>query len=104
MGSIPNYYRPPLFLPLYWRDELSGTLPRAVDSYLKNRISGESILDSDVTILREYIVHYINAPCWDGNGFKSELRELRSAAMELDSATEIGAWIEKAMKIGLDPL
>ena len=105
MSPIPDYYRPPLGLPLAWRDELSGELARAVEAYLDNRISGETVLDEQITMLREYLVHYIDAPCWNSQiEFAIELSDLRASARELDSATEISEWIAKAMEIGLDPL
>lgn len=104
MSVIPNFYREPLGLPLNWRDGVSGELAKAVEAYLDNRIDGTTITDDQVTMLREYICHYINAPCWGCPEFDSELRDLRASAPELDSATEISEWISKALEIGLDPL
>lgn len=103
MSRIPNFYRPPLNLPLYWRDEVSGALPCAIEAYLDNRISGLTVTDEQITLIREYLVHYIDAPCWDSEEFASELKELRASVRELDSATEISEWIFKSMEIGLDP-
>ena len=101
---IPNFYRPPLNLPLNWRDEVSGVLPAAVEAYLDNRIEGTTITDAQITVLREYIVHYINAPCWDNPEFVTELAHLRTVAPGLDTATDIAEFIRLAMDIGLDPL
>jgi hypothetical protein len=101
---LATAYRLPFGLPLRWQDEQSGELSRAIEAYLDNRISGETVTDAQITLVRDYIVYYIDAPCWNQEEFVDELRGLRSSARELDSATEISEWIGKAMDIGLDPL
>ena len=101
---MPEIYKPPLGLPFHWQHEVSGRLATAVTAYLDNRIHKETIAEEDVTILREYLVHYINAPCWNNEEFASQLTALRSSAPTLDSATKISEWIWDAMEIGLDPL
>lgn len=100
----------PLWLPLNWRNETSGQLARAVDAYLDNRVVGTEISVLAVEVVRDYLIHYIHAPCWTRN-FEPEdldgvriLTELRYEAMHLDSPDAIGAWIRKGMEIGLDPL
>lgn len=104
MNLIPNFYRPPLCLPLNWHDEVSGRLRKAIHAYLDNRIDGTPILAEDVLIVCEYMRHYINAPCWDNPEFIDELLSLRDGAKKLTSPQEIADWIRKAMEIGLDPL
>lgn len=102
---IPNFYRPPLGLPLNWHDEVSGILAAAVNAYLDNRIEGKPITDEQVSLVRTYIVHYIGAPCWDNEEFSKELALLRrTARRELRTPEDIGKWICDAMEIGLDPL
>lgn len=101
---IPNFYRPPLGLPLNWRDEVSGILVAAVNAYLDNRIDGTPITDEQISFVRTYIVHYIGAPCWDNEEFSQELAFLRRTARELKTPDDIGKWICSAMDIGLDPL
>jgi hypothetical protein len=104
MNRMPTFYKPPLGLPFNWRDEMSGELPAAVAAYLDNRIDGTTITDAQIALLREFLIHYINAPCWDNGAFESELNNLRESAPHLDSATEISEWIFQCMEIGLDPL
>lgn len=104
MTLIPDFYRPPLGLPLNWRDEVSGVLSGAVAAYLDNRVDGKPIGAHDLDLVREYIVHYIDAPCWDNDEFSQELAFLRRTARELRTPENIGKWIRDAMEIGLDPL
>ena len=105
-STMPRFYRAPLGLPFYWRDEESGQLRKAVESYLDNRLHGTTITDEQIGLVRDYIVHYIDAPCWNTEDpeLQSDLKNLRTSARELDSATEIGEWIFKALDLGLDPL
>ncbi|MEH2246393.1 hypothetical protein [Nostoc sp.] len=74
LRRIPNIYRPSLGLPLNWRDETSGELPRVVSKYF----SSQYLNTNEIALLAEYCRHYINAPCWDSNeGFTTELAALR---------------------------
>jgi hypothetical protein len=104
MSRMPNFYRPPLNLPFNWHDEVSGELPRAVAAYLDNRIDGSPLTYAQIVLLREYLVHYIDAPCWDNPEFANELLDLRKSAREIESAGDIAEWVLKGMDIGLDPL
>lgn len=101
---IPNFYRQPLGLPLNWRDEISGELPKAVSAYLDNRIDGKKMSFFHTNLVCDYMRHYINAPCWDNPEFTDELLALRDLAKRLSSPQEVADWIRKAMEIGLDPL
>ncbi|HYW17968.1 MAG TPA: hypothetical protein VE956_01420, partial [Nodularia sp. (in: cyanobacteria)] len=97
---IPNIYRPPLGLPLNWRDETSGELPRAVFKYF----SSQSLTADEISLMAEYCQHYINAPCWDATGgFPNELAALRQSANSLSSVSEIGQWINDCLEIAIDP-
>ena len=97
---IPDFY--PQGLPLYWRDETSGEMAKIVEKYL----FGLPLCDEEFFVLRGYLAHYINAPCWDfpGNAFAAELAEARAAVQELNTARDVDAWIVKLLEIGLDPL
>lgn len=100
----------PLWLPLNWRNETSGQLSRAVEAYLDNRVEGTPINVLAIEVVRDYLIHYIHAPCWTKNLDAEDedgariLGELRFEAMHLASPDAIGQWIGKAMQIGLDPL
>ena len=104
MRKIPAFY--PQGLPLYWRDEESGQLAKAVNAYLDNRLHGTTVTDEQIGLVRDYFVHYIDAPCWDSDDpdIQAYLQNLRTSARELDSATKISEWIVKALDICLDPL
>lgn len=106
---IPNFYRPPLGLPLYWHDEVSGILRIAVHAYLEHRISAHKPApDSEqFALLKSYVIHHINAPCWDAvceGVFEKALAALRRDAALLETSDDIAAYINQAMEIGLDPL
>jgi hypothetical protein len=97
---IPNVYRPPLGLPLNWKDETSGELPRAVFKFF----SSQQLSPEEISLVAEYCQHYINAPCWDGNeGFPDELAALRQSANSLSSVREISQWINACLQIAIDP-
>lgn len=97
---IPNIYRPPLGLPLNWRDETSGELPSAVFKYFNS----ESLQKSEISLIAEYCQHYINAPCWDATGgFPTELAALRQTAATLSTVSEINQWIDACLEIAIDP-
>lgn len=105
-----EFHWAPLWLPFNWRNEVSGRLPTAIKAYLDNRVEKTPMEQGQVTSVRDYLIHYIHAPCWtenldpdDADGSRI-LSELRFEAMHLASPEAIGAWIRKAMDIGLDPL
>jgi hypothetical protein len=105
-SGMPAFYRPPFGLPFYWMDEMSGVLRGAVRAFLDSRVMpGNPAVDVDqVAALREYLVHFINAPCFDDTGFGAELAKLREDVGGLGSADEIARWIGECMQIGIDPL
>ena len=95
---IPNIYRPPLGLPLNWRDETSGELPRVVFKYFNSQY----LTTNQIALLAEYCRHYINAPCWDATGgFPDELAVLRQSANLLSSVREISQWINDCLEIAM---
>lgn len=110
---MPNFYRPPLGLPLYWRDEVTGELERAVMDYYRVvlREPGQGPLSpQQLKLLRDYVVHFINAPCWERNCVRcgdddslAVLKELRARAATLASVNSIARWTEEAAEIALDP-
>jgi len=54
--------------------------------------------------MRDYLEHYIKAPCWDTPVFEAKLKQLREAAQTLRTVEEIHDWIHKCLDIGMDPL
>lgn len=97
---IPNVYRPPLGLPLNWRDETSEELPRAIFKYFSSR----SLTPEEISLVAEYCQHCINAPCWDATGgFPDKLAVLRESAKLLSSVSEINQWVDSCLEIAIDP-
>lgn len=101
---MPLVYKLPLGLPFYWRDEVSGELPAAVNAYLDCRIDQKPFTLAQAELVRDYLIHWINAPCWEHPEFAQDLAKLREKVKTLNTADEIGAWIWEALEIGLDPL
>ncbi|MEH2390039.1 MAG: hypothetical protein V7K14_30600 [Nostoc sp.] len=97
---IPDIYRPPLGLPLNWKDETSGELSNAVFKYFGR----EHLFPEEITLLAEFCQHFINAPCWDANeGFPNELAALRQSAAVISTVPDISRWISACLEIGIDP-
>jgi hypothetical protein len=105
-GYLPGFYRPPLGLPYNWRDELTGQIPAAVNAYLDHRVdpANPPPTPTQFAILQAYLVHYINAPCWDGSGFTAELAQLRAAIQRAQTPDDLARWIHDCLQIGIDPL
>jgi hypothetical protein len=98
--TYPNIYRPPLGLPLNWKDETSGKLRGAVFKFFSSR----TLTPEEITLLAQYCQHYINAPCWDATGgFPDQLVALRRSATLLSSADDISDWINRCFEIAIDP-
>jgi hypothetical protein len=101
-------YRPPLGLPLYWRDEQSGVLAAAINAYLDNRLQGKELTEDQFELLVAWCGHYIGAPCWDhmlnDEEMGAVLDRLRKRVKELNTADEVGEWIAECLDVGLDPL
>ncbi|MEH2157409.1 hypothetical protein [Nostoc sp.] len=99
-SRIPNIYRPPMGLPLNWRDETSEELPRVVFKFF----SSQHLTADEISLIAEYCQHYINAPCWDAaGGFPDELAALRQSANSLSTVGEITQWINACLEIAIDP-
>jgi hypothetical protein len=108
---IPPLYKnigPVFGLPLRWQDEVSGVLVTAVKRYLNHCIDGTSIDEIDLELVRAYLQHYIDAPCWnhmkDIEEMAPELAGLRSDIRNLKTPDQIGRWIGRCMDLGMDPL
>lgn len=108
MVFIPNVYRPPLGLPLYWRDDQSGVLADAIKAYLDERIEGKQMTAEQFDLVRAFLSYYINAPCWSRNLTDDEksvrLMALRADVRNLKKPDDISGWIRRCLDIGLDPL
>lgn len=93
--------------PLAWRDDKSGQLPEAVQTYFTFRIGeGPEPTSRQRLILAAYCAYHINAPCWDatcGENLAEELQALRLIAEKLLTIEDIADYTNQAIDIGLDP-
>lgn len=105
---IPPIYNDPygLGLPLRWQDETSGELVAAVLAYFEKK----PLTERQFALVRAYVIHYINAPCWAEQGCQGdpecleELAGLREGANKLQKQDEILPWIYECLDVGIDPL
>ncbi|MEH2031330.1 MAG: hypothetical protein V7K67_16975 [Nostoc sp.] len=99
-SRIPNVYRPPMGLPLNWKDETSGELRAVVFKFF----SSQYLRIDEISLIAEYCRHFINAPCWDAaGGFPDELAALRQSANSISSVSDINQWINACFEIAIDP-
>lgn len=105
MSRMPTEYQSPLGIPLSWQHEVSGELSAAVAAYLNYMMEGSEITPAQITLVRDFLRYFIEAPCWwREDVFEEQLKELRESAARLDSPEAIDAWIWRALDIGIDPL
>jgi hypothetical protein len=110
-------YLEPFGLPLRWLDDVTGDLPRAVNEYLDNRIDGHPITDQNLSLVIDYLVHVICAPCWNESArlavaegdetLAAELIQLRldiAVHETVKTPEQVAAWIRRCVAIGIDPL
>lgn len=103
-SNMPGYiFAKGMYIPRRWQDDRSGRLPQAVMAYLYWEPDMNPLDPPLLRLLVDYLIHYIDAPCWNGN-FVPEIADLRLQAGSLQSANDVRAWIEACMVIGLDPL
>lgn len=99
--TVLNLYLPPNGTPLFWMNEQSGKLARAVRRFLDSRLGdAEKPDEDDLKLLVNYLSYYIHAPCWRGEG----LPTLRERVNKLSTENEISEWIRDALQAGFDPL
>lgn len=98
-------YPNPGGLPFYWQDEVSGQLAAAINALLDHKVDGAPAPnEAQLSLIQQYLDHYIHAPCWEGTPLDDELAELRRQAPAIKTVIDIDAFISKALAIGLDPL
>jgi hypothetical protein len=103
---MPSDY--PNNAPLYWRNETSGRLSKAIHQY-----SACTVYDQDkqedrqnfdpgyISLIRGYFFHWINAPGWSDS---QELTQLRKEVRCIHSIDDIDRFLDNALKVGIDPL
>jgi len=108
---IPNIYRDVGHvkgLPLNWRDDVTGQLPAAVNAYLDHGIDGTPLTTAQLGLVREFMMHYIGAPCWDhmneDESLAADLAALRRDVVTLQTPEQMREWIHRCLDLGIDPL
>jgi len=96
-------YRPPLGLPAYWGDDVSGVLPALVMAYHAAVLGeGPPLTPAQLALLREYLAYVIHAPCWRGND--TAIARLRRDIGRAQTIAAIDDWIAACLDVGIDPL
>jgi hypothetical protein len=80
----------------YSMDRTGGVLRPAVEAYLQ----GGEMTSTELMALQAYLKRSIMAPNWRGKG----VEDLRERVEDLDTRKKLGAWLDDALDIGIDPL
>ena len=104
-------YMPPHGLPLNWRGNQGGPLEAAVRAYI-NFSARPSVHPAPTAAELEWVIlylcYYVNAPGWEMPGAdesaKARLANLRAKAHQMQTVTEVQAWIWDCLEVGIDPL
>lgn len=106
--EMPATYLPPFGTPLYWMDEMTGVLTKAIyafNAHCAYPKTQKQPTDEQRQLVIAYLRYVIYAPCWEqAGGFVEELAQLRSQAATMQTEDEINAWIMGCLEIGIDPL
>lgn len=97
---LPLFYVMPYGTPLYWQDDVSGTLRAIVSAYYDRKNGPPQMEPESLEILRAYLHYVINAPCWKGRG----IAKLRARIASASTVADIDRFIASCLKIGIDPL
>lgn len=82
--------------PGYWRDEETGVVQDAVQSFLMHY----ELSPRQISVMREYLRQWIMAPVWHGPGVEA----LRARIDSLTTFQAIDKWLDDALDDGIDPL
>lgn len=82
--------------PGFWRNETSGVLKPAVETYLQDM----PMTDRDIASMRLYFRQWIDAP-----EFRGEMVDaLRVQVDSITTRDDIDRWLDRAIDAGIDPL
>lgn len=104
--TFERLYLPPTGGPCYWVSETSGILSAAMEAYIKLEVEKTSPPNPAQTqLIRAYFEYYVFAPCWEREPeCAAELTDLRRAIEEAESLDQIDAWLDRAWRLGINPL
>lgn len=83
-----------MITPGYWMNESTGVLRPAVEAYLH----GEPLTPEQIAALRAYLRQWIFADGW------CDVEELRAGINGLTTRVAIEVWLDRAERLGIDPL
>lgn len=99
-------------VPRYWRDAVFPEMHESVNAFLSHQTNhGPEPTDDQLTLLVDYLRHWICAPAWNANARRDkqvgdELIRLRKAIgdNEISTSDEIHLWLIACLELGIDPL
>ncbi len=100
MGRTIQYI-PPFDSPLPWR-EWDGETRQAIMAYFDQTLR-RVMSAQQIELVRLYLEHYVNAPCWDRLDAPPELAKLKESVKTLKTTGELAYWIQQIVKLGMDP-
>ena len=98
--------------PLYWRDERSGKMTEAVEAYFSPCADYQPFIPelstAHVDLLRKYLVHWAQAPCWQNNphinsDIRVQLDKAIAQAKSIECRSDISDCIDSLMMLSIDP-
>jgi hypothetical protein len=100
--SVPNRL-PPVYpdgLPLYWMNEETGRMKRAVHAYLNSAVDHQPMEPQWRDLFKAYLIYVVECPCW-----KLDNRtELVAAIDNAQSTDDLSQILEDLLNYGIDPI
>lgn len=99
-------------MPMYWRDEMSGKMLSAVvafwSPYADSPQNIPELSAEHVCLLREYIVHWVEAPCFQANPHmtmenKLQLESAIIQAKNINNRADINVVLNALSELAIDP-
>ncbi|NJR37770.1 MAG: hypothetical protein HC781_01690 [Leptolyngbyaceae cyanobacterium CSU_1_4] len=105
---IPVNYLPN-GLPFQWQNETSERLSEAIQYYFEHALDSAKTQPTpeQVALIRGFLWHYINEPCWYkmmDKRFQDGLEKLKKQIRRLHEVQDISRCLESFLELGLDPL
>jgi hypothetical protein len=90
------------FVPGYWRNETSGVLRPAIETYLAQSIDPEAadLTPAHIGAIRAYLRQWMASPVWRG----PMIDVLRTQIGDIATRADIDRWLARALDEGIDPL
>lgn len=87
--------------PLYWKHEASGVMAGVIHAFV-----GEFPLDGEqLRLLKEYIAHWIQAPCWRWETHKTPASQFLARLARAQNREDVWAVLHPLFdETGMDPL